>query len=220
MVGIDYDQCNVDAFTRPELPDDIESCHVLIEQLRAELQTAREQIAKLQTAATRTPQAHIAHLEALLAESQETIAEQQQTIDNLAADNALLKRSIFGSRRERFTDPAQAFLFDTTTLDSPPARRRATQQAAEGKKKRTSKDASDGVPEFLPRQEQRLYLNEEDSRPTLRIIQRSPVLQEDRRNAGDDPDAAEGHRAVSRSDRLDQPDRDDDDDCRPATGSR
>ena len=38
--------------------------------------------------------------------------EQQQTIDNLAADNALLKRSIFGSRRERFTDPAQTFLME------------------------------------------------------------------------------------------------------------
>ena len=60
--------------SRPELPDDIESCHVLIEQLRAELHGASEQIAKLQSATCEDASAHIGHLEVLLAESQETIA--------------------------------------------------------------------------------------------------------------------------------------------------
>ena len=64
--------------------------------------------------------AHTAQLEALLAQIQETIAEQEQTIENLAADNALLKRSLFGSRPERFADdPAQTLLFESNSPDSP-----------------------------------------------------------------------------------------------------
>lgn len=132
----------------------------MIVQLQARLLAAASQ--------ERDAEAHIAHLEALLAQSQERIAEQQQTIDNLAADNALLKRSIFGSRRERFTDPAQTFLFDTATLDSPPPVE-ATSQAVEVKKKRTSKGRQRRVfPEFLPRHEQRHYLQEEDIPAHLR----------------------------------------------------
>ena len=150
--------------SRPELPDDIESCHALIERLWAELHAASEQIAKLQLVAGegRDSAAQIAHLEVLLAEHQETIADQQQTIENLAADNALLKRSLFGSRRERFLDPAQAFLFDPTTLDSAEPNEE-NQQPPEGKKTRTSTGRQRRVfPEFLPREEQRLYLQPED----------------------------------------------------------
>ena len=89
---------------RLEPPADLKSCHALIEQLQAELRTATEQIAELQPAAAeaRDAAARIAHLEELLARHQETIADQEQTIENLAADNALLKRSLFGSRRERY----------------------------------------------------------------------------------------------------------------------
>ena len=149
---------------RPELPDDIESCHVLIEQLRSEVRTATEQIAKLQSAvaAGQDTASHVAHLETLLAEYQETIADQEQTIENLAADNALLKRSLFGSRRERYIDDsAQTLLFDPTTLDSPEPDEE-NQQPPEGKK-RTSKGRRPRVfPDFLPREEQRLLLNPED----------------------------------------------------------
>ena len=42
----------------------------------------------------KTPRQQIAQLEELLARYQETIAEQEQTIENLAADNALLKRAV------------------------------------------------------------------------------------------------------------------------------
>ena len=88
-----------------ELPDDIKSCQALIEQLRTKVHAATEQMA---------------HLEELLARHQETIADQERTIENLAADNMLLKRALFGSRRERFAeDPAQRLLFEATTLDSP-----------------------------------------------------------------------------------------------------
>jgi len=137
--------------SRSELPDDLEGCHALIEQLRAELREATE----VQDATE-----HSAHLEALLAKYQETIAEQQQTIENLAADNVLLKRALFGCRRERFTDPSQTFLFDATTSDSPEP---DEEDAPPERKKKTSKGRQPRVfPEFLPREEQKLFLKPED----------------------------------------------------------
>jgi len=149
---------------RSELPDDLESCHALIEQLQTELQAATEQIATLQAAADEAQDSveHIADLEALLAKYQETITDQQQTIENLAADNALLKRSLFGCRRERFTDdPAQTLLFDPTTSDTPEPDDEDEQPKK--KKKRTSKGRQPRVfPEFLPREEQKHYLNPAD----------------------------------------------------------
>lgn len=150
---------------RPELPDDIKSCHALIEQLRAELHAAQDQIAKLQSAAAELQDtaAQIAQLEELLARHQETISEQEQTIENLAADNALLKRSLFGSRRERYVeDPSQTLLFEATSPDSPQPDE-VEEPPAEDKKKRTSKGRQPRVfPDFLPREEQRHYLDPED----------------------------------------------------------
>ena len=134
-----------------ELPDDLQSCQALIEQLRAKLHATAEQ---------RT------HLEELLARHQETIADQERTIENLAADNMLLKRALFGSRRERFAeDPAQRLLFEANspqTDDKP-------EQAPPEKKKRTSKGRQVRFfPDFLPRLEQRHYLNPEDIPEELR----------------------------------------------------
>lgn len=71
-----------------------------------------------------------AELRALLAERDATIRAQQQTIDelqqlskSLADEIALLKRSLFGRRRERFDDPRQGSLFDAMRVgdeaDSP-----------------------------------------------------------------------------------------------------
>lgn len=148
---------------RSELPDDLKSCHALIAQLQADLRAATEQLAKLQGKVDEAQDAteQVAHLEALLAKYQETIADQEQTIENLAADNALLKRSLFGCRRERFTDdPAQTLLFDPTS-DSPEPDDEDEQPKQ--KKKRTSKGRQPRVfPEFLPREEQKHYLNPED----------------------------------------------------------
>jgi len=155
----------------PELPNDIGSCHALIKQLRAELQVASQQIEEMKSIGLQDSTARIAHLEALLTEHQETIADQQQVIKNLAADNALLKRSLFGPRRERFTDdPAQALLFDAETLDA--ASQPGNEQQDEGestepeekeKKKRTSKGRRPRVfPDFLPREEERFYLDDEE----------------------------------------------------------
>ena len=107
-----------------ELPDDIQSCQALIEQLRTKLHAATERMAQL---------------EELLARHQETIADQERTIENLAADNGLLKRALFGSRRERFADdPAQRLLFEATTLDAPQTDDKP-EPAPQEKKKRTSK---------------------------------------------------------------------------------
>jgi len=151
-----------------KLPDDLQSCHALIVQLQAELHAATTRIETLQSEATDAA-AHNAHLEALLAGYQETIADQQQTIDNLAADNALLKRSLFGCRRERYTDnPAQGLLFDATTPDTPELDAE-NEERKKKKKKRTSKGRQRRVfPEFLPREEQRLCLNPEDIPEAMR----------------------------------------------------
>lgn len=153
---------------RHELPDDLQSCHALIGQLQAELHAATTRIETLQSKAT-DGATHNAHLEALLAEYQETIADQQQTIDNLASDNALLKRSLFGCRRERYTDnPAQGLLFDATTPDTPELDAE-NEEHKKKKKKRTSKGRQRRVfPEFLPREEQRLCLNPEDIPEAMR----------------------------------------------------
>ncbi|MEO6436770.1 MAG: hypothetical protein ABIP55_13560 [Tepidisphaeraceae bacterium] len=137
-----------------ELPDDVKSCQALIEQLRTKLHAAAEQMA---------------HLEELLARRQETIADQERTIENLAADNMLLKRALFGSRRERFADdPAQRLLFEAATLDSPQTDEEQDQAPPE-KKRRTGKGRQVRVfPDFLPRLEQRHYLNPEDIPEELR----------------------------------------------------
>ena len=139
--------------TASERPDDLQSCQALVERLRNQLQEATQQIA---------------HYEELLARQQATIAEQEQTIENLVADNALLKRAMFGSRRERFVDePTQKLLFDSAPLES--AQPNAAQEPSPPEKKRTSKGRQARVfPEFLPREEQRYYLKPEDIPEELR----------------------------------------------------
>ncbi len=60
-------------------------------------------------------------LTAALAESSQTVAQQQQLLDKLTHELALMKRWIFGSRRERFgaDDPRQQKLFEVN--DAPGA---------------------------------------------------------------------------------------------------
>jgi transposase len=110
----------------------------------------------------------------LLAEHKETIADQQQTIKKLTEDNALLKRSLFGPRRERFTDPAQGLLFNPQTLEAAaqPAEGEPSKPGKDGKGKkgkRTSKGRQPRVfPEFLPREADTTYLDEKDIPEELR----------------------------------------------------
>ena len=137
-------------------------------QLRAELHAAITRIETLHAAAL-DEAAQRVRLEALVVEYQERNADLQQTIDNLAADNATLKRSLFGCRRERYTDdPRQGLLFDATTPDTPQpdAKHEEPQKAP---KKRTSKGRQRRVfPEFLPREEQRFCLKPEEIPEAMR----------------------------------------------------
>ena len=68
-------------------------------------------------------QAKISELTAANSQQQATIAEQQITIGEqhtllqaLQRDIALMKRTLFGQRRERFEDPRQGALFDAVTV--------------------------------------------------------------------------------------------------------
>lgn len=151
-----------------ELPDDIEGCHALIRQLRAELDVASQRLEQLRSVGAMDTAAHIEHLEASVEQCEKTIAEQLRTIENLAADNALLRRSLFGPRRERFVDdPSQGLLFNAETLEAASRRPEPQEELGEPqeprKKKRTSKGRQARVfPEFLPREEQRYCLDEDD----------------------------------------------------------
>ena len=59
-----------------------------------------------------------ATLRATNAQQQFTIDEQQTLLSDLQRDIALLKRTLFGQRRERFEDPRQGMLFATTSIGS------------------------------------------------------------------------------------------------------
>jgi len=155
----------------PELPNDLAGCHELIKRIGAELQVATKRLSELKTLGVEDTAARISHLVALLSEQEQTIDDQQQTIDNLLADNKLLKRSLFGSRRERFTGdaPDQPFLFDAATLEAASQRLRNEQDESgadadqKSRKKRTSRGRQPRVfPDFLPREEKRFYLDDED----------------------------------------------------------
>jgi transposase len=62
-----------------------------------------------------------AQVTAALAESSETIAQQQQQLEKLAHEMALLKRCVFGSRRERLADdPRQQTLFELSAAERGP----------------------------------------------------------------------------------------------------
>ena len=82
-----------------KLPGDIKRCHALIKDLRAELRATRMENAKLQADVERSRDAarEIGHLEELIARQQETISEQELTIETLAAASS--KPAITSARR-------------------------------------------------------------------------------------------------------------------------
>lgn len=136
-------------------------CHKLIRQLHAELQATQEQ-AEISCAVM---QSRITDLEALLAEQRKTILAQEEVVEKLSSDNELLKRDLFGSRRERFTDnlndPEQKLLFDAQTLEPATEVKAEPAFETERQKKRTSQGRQKRVfPEFLPREEERFTLSE------------------------------------------------------------
>jgi transposase len=161
------------ASSLPDLPNDLASCHALIVQLQAEAQRAVEQTATWESKA-REAEASAHHLEAFVVEQRETIARYEETIEHLIADNKLLKRCIFGSRRERYTDdPHQMLLFDTKQLDSSKSNDNAKDKpelpAGLQRKKRKSKGRQRRIfPEFIPREDERYHLDEADIPEELR----------------------------------------------------
>lgn len=145
----------------PEFPQDLPSCHALMRQLYEENRRLREQSAE--------NTARLSHQEALLTQYQETTAAQQETIEQLTADNKLLKRSLFGSRRERYTeDPSQGLLFDIhlapdeTTKDNDATKKDDVGQQPKRRRKSGKGRQRRVFPDFLPREEQRQLLNDHE----------------------------------------------------------
>lgn len=120
----------------------------------SELPSGSEQLQQL----ARQLLAREAQLTAALAESSQTVAAQQQLLDKLTHELALMKRWIFGARRERFggDDPRQQKLFEVS--DTPGAQSH-TDAAGEGEESVTEKThgtrrghGRKPLPQFLPRQ--------------------------------------------------------------------
>ena len=146
------------------LPSNVADCHVMIRDLQAKLQAALcgEEVNVVSTDAAD----EIERLQQQVATQQGTITEQAETIERLQEDCELMKRSLFGSRRERFMDddPAQLLLFDATTLEPlPPDNGEEDQDLPKQRKKRTSKGRQKRVfSEFIRREEERLELKEDE----------------------------------------------------------
>lgn len=139
---------------RSDLPQDIAGCHALIERLQAERGQQHEQ------------------LQATIEEQQQTIGEQQTTIAKLTADVQLLKRALFGTRRERFVDdPRQGYLFEPAALqaESSSGPDESEDPPAGGPTRRRSNGRGRRVfPECLPRKPLHHTLCEEDIPEELR----------------------------------------------------
>ncbi len=109
-------------------------------------------------------QAREAQLTAALNESAQTVAQQQQLLDKLTHELALMRRWAFGSRRERFDadDPRQKSLFEVSAEPAPDGEPAPDAEAddesrddepAEGQKKKKGRGhGRRPLPEFLPRQ--------------------------------------------------------------------
>ncbi len=148
----------------PNLPNNVADCHVMIRDLQEKLQAAcnGEEVTLVSKGAddeTQRLRQHVAQL-------QETITEQAQTIERLQEDNKLLLRALFGSRRERFTadDPEQLLLFAAATLEPAASDDSEEEQdKPQPPKKRRGKGRQKRVfSEFLPREQERLGLKDDE----------------------------------------------------------
>ena len=97
-----------------------------------------------------------AQLTAALAESSQTVAQQQQLLDKLTHEMALMKRWIFGSRRERYgDDPRQQKLFEASDAPGPQAADdddpASAQESIEDEPHRKRGHGRKPLPQFLPR---------------------------------------------------------------------
>ena len=101
------------------------------------------------------------------------LEEMQQLLESLVAENKLLKRSLFGNRRERFEDPRQQSLFDSEWIgeqDSDEGDSDGT-QCSDDAGKTPAKKRSRGrlvFPDTLPRKQVVHELQDEDLPEELR----------------------------------------------------
>ncbi len=131
------------------LPETVTECHVVIRQL---LQVSAE-------------------LQASNAKLEATIKAQAEGLESLKRDRDLLKRALFGRRRERFEDPDQQYLFPTLDWhateeerDEPP-RPQDLQEPTPGKRGGRVRRV---IPECLPRVKRVQKLDEVDIPEHLR----------------------------------------------------
>lgn len=141
----------------------------MIRRLLADVRGARDDCRKWQVKA-RDAEARVAELETFLAENEQLAADLRQTVTQLKDDNKLLKRSLFGPRREQFKeDPSQVHLFELKSLESEEPKPETTKQSLPPKKRRTSKGRQRRViPDFIPRERNTLPLEDEDIPEELR----------------------------------------------------
>jgi transposase len=148
------------AASEPALPTEAAQLEQLVRQLLAR---EAERIARAaeDTTLAAEQQLRETQLVAALTESTQTVKQQQELLDKLTHELALLKRWVFGSRREKFgtDDPRQKSLFevseqpvaDLLAAESPADE--AGESSADGQKK--NKRRGHGrrpLPQFLPRQ--------------------------------------------------------------------
>jgi transposase len=86
------------------LPSTVAACHAWMREMAAAYASLQEVNAQQ---------------EATIEQQQVTIAEQQAILQTLQLDIALMKRTLFGQRRERFEDPRQGLLFDALEIGKP-----------------------------------------------------------------------------------------------------
>ena len=93
---------------------------------------------------------------------EEANREQQEIIGRLQDDIKLLKRALFGNRRERFTadDPDQLYLFASNgdSHEDPENSKNEADDKDESNSKRTSRGRKVRIfPEFFPRQRHLIF---------------------------------------------------------------
>lgn len=150
------------------LPQTLQECHAQIERMAADMARQQETNEQLQAAVDEKQESN-AQLQATVDKQQETIDELQSLLDAVGRDLALLKRSAFGHRRERFEDPRQGLLFDSLTLGEEIPQAPVDAEPNEGDGRRRSPGRRRRViPECLPRRVIRRPLNEDEIPEHLR----------------------------------------------------
>jgi transposase len=100
------------------------------------------------------------HLLTALQESSQTVAVQQDTIEKLSHELALLKRHVFGYRRERFAeDPRQQHLFE---VKDEPSLTPAVEDVQEPAARKRHGHGRRPLPRFLPRKRVEHVLSAEE----------------------------------------------------------